>query len=480
MLLNEGHPRKRVLSVFSLVMINVIAVDSLRTLPIAAEYGFALLFFYLIAGLLFFIPTALVSAELATGWPTTGGLYIWIREAFGERWGFFVIWLQWIYNVVWYPTILSFIVGTVVYFINPSLTQDKVFMFTSILTLFWTTTLINCFGMRTSSLVSTLGALFGTIFPMLFIIGLGSFWLMKGNAAQISFTAASFFPDLDNLANLAFMITILFGLLGIEMSAVHAEEVKNPGKDYPKALLISSAIILLSLMLSSLAIAIVVPHKELSLVTGLLQAFEHFFLAYNMAWMKPVIAGLIVLGAMAGVSAWVIGPTKGLWAASHDGNLPPALSKVTRRFVPIPILFLQGVIFTLLSLVFLFMPNVHSSYWILSDLTAQLALVVYVVLFAAAIRLRYKKSHQPRAFKIPGGNWGIWIVCGAGMLISITAIVIGFIPPKKIETGSVLLFESILIGGLVLLSLPPFILYRFRQPHWHPKDSSHPNHSLMK
>jgi len=80
---------RRSLSVFSLIMINIIAIDSLRNIPAAAEYGFSILFYYAVAATTFFIPSALVSAELATGWPKTGGVYIWVREAFGPHWGFF-------------------------------------------------------------------------------------------------------------------------------------------------------------------------------------------------------------------------------------------------------------------------------------------------------------------------------------------------------------------------------------------------------
>ena len=96
-------------------MINVIAIDNLRSLTAGAEYGFSMVFFYLVAAILFFVPTILVTAELATGWPNTGGVYIWVREAFGPRWGFLTIWLQWIYNVVWYPTIFAFIASIVAY-----------------------------------------------------------------------------------------------------------------------------------------------------------------------------------------------------------------------------------------------------------------------------------------------------------------------------------------------------------------------------
>lgn len=465
MQLSSGN-KNRVLSTFSLVMINVIAVDSLRTLPIGAEYGTALIFFYLVAGFCFFIPIALVSAELATGWPNLGGIYVWVTQAFGARMGFMVIWLQWIYNVVWYPTILSFITGTLAYLIDPALAQNKYFMLASILTLFWLTTLVNSFGMRLSSMVSLLGTIFGTMLPMLFIIALGVIWVLHGNATAIDFTWQSFLPSDHHQSNLAFFIAIVFGLIGIEMSAVHAEEVRNPARDYPRALLYSTVIILLTLMFSSLAIAIVVPHENIDLTVGIMQAFDAFFEQYQMQFLKPVMAFLIVFGSLACVSAWVIGPTKGLWAAKQDGCLPPILQKMTKQHVPIAILILQGILFTLICSVFVLMPTVSSSYWLLTDLTGELALIVYIVLFAAAIRLRYKAAQRERAFRVPGGNIGIWIVGLIGIITSVITMGLGLIPPKQIDVGGVWVYEALLLSGIVLLSLPPFIIYACRKAHW--------------
>ena len=111
---------KKPLSVLSLVAINVIAIDSLRTLPFSAEYGFSAVFYYLLAAITFFLPVSLVSAELATAWSETGGVYVWVREAFGKKIGFLTIWLQWFYNIVWYPTIMSVIAVTIAYTINPA------------------------------------------------------------------------------------------------------------------------------------------------------------------------------------------------------------------------------------------------------------------------------------------------------------------------------------------------------------------------
>ncbi|MBS0359036.1 MAG: amino acid permease [Proteobacteria bacterium] len=455
-------PRKRVLSIFSLVMINVIAVDSLRSLPIGAEYGFSLVFFYLVAAIIFFIPTALASAELSTTWPNTGGIYIWVREAFGPRCGFFTIWLQWIYNIVWYPTILAFLAGTFAYLIDPTLAENQYYLWGCVIGVFWFATFLNFFGMRISSWISALGALIGTILPMIFIIGLGVVWLAIGNTSQIHFEWKTFLPGPNEMKNLAFFTGILFGLVGIEMSGVHAEEVKNPQRSYPLALLYSALIILASLVFSSLAIAIVVPHETLSLVSGLVDAYNIFFSAYNMSWMTPVIVILIILGGLSSVSAWIIGPTKGLLAATYDIEVPAILKKVNQYGAPIPLLILQGIIFTLLCSIFLLMPSVNSSYWILSTLTAQLGMFVYIFMFAAVIYLRYNKPDEPRPFKIPGLTT-VWVIGIVGILACLIAVVLGFLPPKEIGVSSVWVYELILILGIVILSSPPVLVHLVRR-----------------
>lgn len=453
----------KTLSVFTLVMINVIAVDNLRSLTAGAEYGFALVFFYILAALLFFIPTVLVTAELATGWPATGGIYVWVREAFGPQWGFLTIWLQWIYNVVWYPTIFAFIAGILAYLINPQLVNNKFYMLSIILIAFWMATLLNCFGLKTSSWVSIVGAIIGTIIPMVIIVSLGFIWLYSGYPSQVHFTLKEFFPNLTHAHNLAFLTNILFGLMGMEMSAVHAGDVRHPQRDYPRALMYSAIIILGTLIFACLSITIVVPSKDLSLVSGLIDAFGIFFNTYHMSWFIPIIAVLIILGSLSGAAAWIIGPARGLLVASQDNNLPRFFGRVNKKEVPIGILLTQGIIVTLLCTIFLVMPTVNSSYWVLSNLTAQLALLFYILMFAAALRLHYKCSHVKRAFKIPGGTLGIWLVCSLGIMTCTGAIIVGFLPPSQIEVGKIATYEAILIFGIVLFCAPPFILHVWKK-----------------
>lgn len=460
---------KKKLTVFGLVMMNVIAIDSLRTLPMSAEYGLSLVFYYSLAALLFFFPVALVSAELATGWPETGGIYVWLREAFGEQWGFLTIWLQWFYNICWYPTIMSFIGATLAYCFDPSLVNNKVYMIAIVFVLFWGATLVNFLGMHASHLMNTISAILGTLLPMLLIMSLGLFWVFQGKPLSIQLNWHAFFPDVSNINNLVLLTAVLYGLVGIEMSASHAGDVEHPQHNYPKAIFWSALLILTSLIGASLAIALVIPQKDLNIVAGLLQAFEVFFKALHMTWAMPFLALAIVLGSLGGVGAWILGPSKGLLIACHDGCLPRALGKKNKQGVPVAILFLQGIIFTLLCGTFILMPTVTSSFWVLSNITSILALLVYIAMFLAAIKLRYKYPEVHRTFRIPGGLIGLWGTCLIGLTSCLFTIIIGFLPPSQIAVGNIYTYEWIMILGVIISCLLPFLIYALHRAPWRQK-----------
>jgi len=454
---------KPLMSVLTLVMINVIAIDSLRNISMGATFGFSLLFYYLLFALLFFIPSALVSAELATGWPQTGGVYVWVREAFGVPIAFMVICIQWIYNICWYPTILSFLAGTLAYIINPELANNAWYMLTVVLITYWLITAINLRGMEVSGALSTATAIIGVLIPLAFITVLGGIWLLNGKPINMDVSVKAFFPHISKPGDLVLLTAVVYSLLGMEMSATHAQEVKNPQRDYPRALFYSTIIILLSLVLSALAVAIVVPTAQLNLITGVPDAFNLFFTTFNLGWLMPIVVVLIVVGTMGAVAAWVIGPTRGLLIAAQDGCVPSILQKVNSKQMPVALLIVQGAIFSVISLVLIIMPTVNSAFLVLADLTTMLALSCYIFIFAAAIRLRYKHPQVKRAYKIPFGNVGIWVVCCLGILASVFTVLIGFVPPTKIDVGNVKFYESILIVGFVGFYLLPIVVYKLRK-----------------
>lgn len=438
-------------------MINVIAVDSLRTVPITAKLGLPLVSYYIVAALAFFIPVALVAAELATAYPRNGGIYIWIKEAFGQRTGFAAIWLQWVYNLIWFPTILLFIASTCSFIIDPGLNENKQFLFITITSLFWLFTFLNCFGLRLASIVSTIGAILGTLLPMLGIILMAAYWLLQGNLPVNDFHQ-SIIPDLSTLHPLAMFIVVIFGLVGIEMSAIHAGDVQHPQTDYPKAILYSAILIILSLVLSALAILVVVPLPNLSLVTGLINAYALFFDTYHLSWLTPILAGLIVIGGLSGVSAWMMGPIKGLSIAAHASDIPKGIYALNRFQAPYKMLLLQALIFTIISLCFVYIPSVNTAYWWLSDACSQLALVVYIIMFAAFIKLRFSQPERERKYKVPGGQFGMWLVAGTGILCSASAFLIGFISPSQIPNTEKQLSLGMMVSVIVFLICVPFWL----------------------
>ncbi len=443
-------------------MITVGSVDSIRNLPATALFGSSLIFFFFFAAIFFLIPSALVSAELSSAWPEQGGIYIWVKKAFGQQIGFLTIWFQWIENVVWYPTILSFTAGTLGYLISPNLANNKTFLITVILSTFWGTTLINLMGMKLSSRFSNFCTMTGLLLPMTLIIGLGVAWIIKGNALQISFSPSALLPNIHEPQAWVALTGIMMSFCGIEITTVHARDVMNPQQAFPRALFISTLILITTLVLGSLSIAIILPNSKISLVSGIMQAFDAFFLALHMSWIMPIIAILLIIGSIGGVSNWIIAPTKGLLVALQDIKLSPHFQCENKRGAPNTLLVYQACIVTLLVLAFLIMPSVNGAYWLLTALTSQLYMFMYISMYATGIYMRYKYPQQPRAYKIPG-KFSMLMVGSIGVIGALITITIGFIPPANINVGSLAHYKILLIIGLILLSAPPLIIYQAQQ-----------------
>src|ERR1700722_3434252 len=407
--ITTSNKPRRVLSVFVLAMLNVSIMASLRNLPLVAEFGLSAIFFFFLVAIFFLIPCALISAELATGWPKSGGIYIWVREGLGDRWGFMAIWMQWVHNVAWYPVIMSFTAVTLAFVISPSLGSHKPFVLSVILIGFWGMTLLNYLGIKTSSWFSTIGVIVGTILPGLFIIFLGVYWIAGGNPVQTELSWNALLPSFSNIGNLVFLAGLFLAFAGLEVSASYASDVKNPQRNYPRAIILGAVITFGIFMLGALAIAFVIPKHEISIVAGLMEAFHTFFQHYNLTWILPIMAVLLIIGAIAEVNSWIIGPIRGLYATSVHGNLPPFFQKVNQHDVPTRLLFFQAILMSITSLVFLYMPQIESGFWILTALSAQSYLIMYILMFIAALNLRYIRPKVPRTYRVPFANRGIWI-----------------------------------------------------------------------
>jgi amino acid transporter len=466
---------KRVLGTFTLAMITVAAIISLRNLPLSAEFGLSSIFYFVVSAVVFFIPIALTTAELATGWPRAGGNYVWVSEAFGKPLGFFSLWMAWMESIAWFPAILAFTGAMLAHLLAPvfpGLEHNKMFYFAVMLTVFWGATFLNFFGIKTSGWISTLGVLTGTLIPGALIIGLGIWWIFAGHPSALTFSWSALIPDF-RLDNMVFFSGILLGLAGVEIAVFHIREAKNPQKDYPRALAVASIIILLISILGTLAIAVVVPQTDISLLSGLIQAFKVFFEHFGLGWAVPIIALFALIGSLAGVNTWTVGPAKGLLVSAEDGFLPPLLKRVNRAGVPTGMLVFQAIVGSILSLVFLWMDSHSAAYWVLTALSAQFTVVQYGIVFAAMLKLRYSQPNTPRAFRIPCGRLGAWCVATIGIAACLFGFWIVYLPPAQLETGDRTVYQAMLVISFVMLSVIPILFSRRRK--WRNKDNQHLN-----
>jgi amino acid transporter len=460
--MSTSSENKKILGPFALAMIAVVAIIDLRGLPMMASYGLSAIFVYGVAMILFLIPSGLVCAELSTNRQQPGGMYAWIRDAFGDGVGFVAMWLEWLNNVIGFPASLSFISVTLMYLFDPSLAHHKGVILGSTLTILWLTTFFILLGMKASSRLNMLGAVFGTILPALVIMILGFSWVVLGKPVQIELNWSHLIPTMAT-ANPGIFAAIILGFGGMQIIAFHTTNAKNPGRDYPRAILAAIGIIFTVTLFSSVAVALVVPHQELNIISGLIDGFQRIFSAFHIAWATPLVVLLIVFSLLATLNAWFLGPARGLVVAAQNGFFPRLFAYNNRHDMPVNILLLQAVICTLLSTVFLYMPDISSGFWILLNLSSQSALIVYILIFAAGIRQRYIASPVVAdGYIIPGGKFGMWLVAGIGIVTCVVALICSLIPPNNINTGGLIRYEAILIGSnAVFLSIPLGIIYYY-------------------
>ena len=463
------------ISTTQLALMTAAAIISLRGLPMMAQEELTMFFYIFFATFLFLIPAALVGAELGSAFADRGGgVYTWVKEAFNRPMGFTAIFLQWIQNVVWYPTVLGFAAAAVAYMIGkPELAQNGVFVGVFAIVMYWFATWITLKGTSVISRITSQGFLLGTVLPGIVIIVMAIIWLAGKNPIafehipdsvnQIVNTAGNhahprFFPHMTGMSDIAFLAGILLLFAGVEVHAVHAPELKNPQKQFPAAMFLAALISFGLFTLGALAVAIVTPYDQINLQDGLLVTFTQLFDHYHIGWLTNIISLLIAFGALAGVMSWISGPSRGLLWTAHDGELPEFLKKTNKNGVQIHILLIQGCLVTVLSSLYIVMSNVSVAFFLLSALTIGLYLIMYMLMYASGIKLRYTQPDLQRSYRVPGGNTGMWIIAGIGFLAVLFSFIVTFFPPSQLPVGSPSFYTGLVITGTVIFVGIPIII----------------------
>lgn len=447
----------------------ITSILSLRGLPSEAKYGIQSIFYYLFAAVVFLLPFSLVCAELASTYTKTGGLYRWVSEAFGPRWGWTAMFLEWQTIVIWFPTVLMFAAVSLAYMFWPEsfderLASNKTYTLIIALVVYWAATLNAFRGQKLANVLSTYGGMVGTIIPGAILIVLGIVYVCMGK--PIDLAQMPFVPDFSNAGTIVLAASIFLFYAGMEIQAVHVNDMRNPAKDFPKAVFLSILVIVAVYSLGTLVIGLVIPSKDINLLQSLLVAYKALWKSFGLSWLGNVMAVLIMFGVIGQVSALVTGPSTGLMAVAQSGYLPRGIQKLNKNNVSVPILLIQGAFVSLILLLLIVLPTVESAYQIMSQMATIIYLVMVLMIYGAFIRLRRTQPGKKRGFRVPGGKAGEIIVCGLGIIGALLALVLSYLPPSQITTGSPGVYVGIILVGVGIIVALPIVVYALRKPSW--------------
>lgn len=452
---------KKSMKLWDVVLMNVTAVIGLRWIPIAAGYGASSVLLWILAAVLFFIPISLIACELATTWPDQGGMYVWVREAYGDKPAFLTSWFYYTTNLFYYPSLLTFIAVVISFLINPDLANNKAYVVSVILIVFWGVTLFNLRGTSVGKWLSNVSGLFGTILPGLIIIILGfaSVLIWKKPVAT-SYSAANLLPHLNSSSNLAFLSTLMFAMAGIEITPILAGETENPQKTFPKAIVISAFIIAGIYIIGTIAVTLVVTPDKIGAASGIMDAVKIIGSTLNIGWLVALVAITLTIGNFGGISVWAVAPIKMLFESTKEGIFPKYLTKVNKYDMPQNAMIVQAILVTIIVLLTSFLPTVNAFYGVLVVMTTINYFIPYLILFPAYLKLRKAKPDINRPFKVPGGKWFPILITVFGFVSVALAIGFSLVPSPDLKTtADIVINEARLIGGTVIFLVVALWLY---------------------
>lgn len=467
--------KKSTLSMTGMMILIVTTILSLRGLASQAEFGYTSIFWYVLSAIIYLVPYSLVCAELASTYTHKGGPFRWCAEAFGPKWGWAAMYMDWIMVLIWFPAVLMFGAVALAYIFWPTsfdnhLASNKIYTLCIVLGVFWLATFNTFRGQTFANKLSTLGGLFGTIIPGAILIILGIIYICTGGTNEIT-PHQDFWPDFEKYSTIVLAASIFLFYGGMEMQAVHVNDMPNPSKTFPKSVFFAVIIILAIFIAGTLTIGFIEPRKDINLLASLLLAYNGLWAHLGVPWLGNVMAVFITFGVLGQVSAIIAGPSAGILAVGKSGYLPKSWQKTNKNGIQTTLLWIQLVWVSILSLVLIVLPSVESAYQILSQLSTIIYLVMVIIIYAAFVRLRRTEPNQKRGFKIPGGDFMKWFIGIVGIVGAILASILSFLPPSQINTGSPAVYIIILIVGFIVLISVPFIIYACRKPNWRDPNS---------
>ncbi|MGL5616579.1 MAG: amino acid permease [Sarcina sp.] len=454
------------LTMFGFLFLTGSVLVEIYEYPTFATSGFSAVFFLLVGGFFWFLPVVLAAAEMATvdGFED-GGVFTWTGKTLGERWGFAHIFFQFMVFTIGAITMIYFIIGAVSYVTGwTALNSDPLIKFLAVIAIFWAITAVQLSGVKNTARIAKIGFIGGVLIPGAILLILSAIYIFKGNPIDVVISTKTFLPDFSKASTLVVLVSFMLSYMGVEVSATHVKDMKNPKRDYPIAVIILLVLAIILNTVGALSVAAVVPQSQLSLNEGVFQTFSYLF-AYigHYSWAVDIIAILLAIGSVAEVSSWIIGPSRGLSTAGDAGIIPKSIAKRNSHDVAPKILIIQGVIVTIWAAVLTFGGgSSNTSFFMAMTLTVIVYLAAYFLFFLAYIKLVLKHSDMKRSYEIPGGKVVKLIFAVVGLITTVIAFVISFLPPAGLPSKSIESYTILLVVCFVVIMIIPFVIYACR------------------
>jgi glutamate:GABA antiporter len=423
------------MGLWDVLLFNIAAVLGPRWIAAAAHNGTSSISLWVLAALLFFLPTALIIIELSTRYPAEGGLYVWSKEAFGDFHGFVAGWAYWIYTFFYFPGLLTASVAMSVFIGGPKfafLETNKQYLFWASLGLLAVAVVLNLIGLNIGKWLQNAGGV-ATYVPLLMLVGIAAYLvLQRGSVTHFSWRATllEWPPDLNKLN---FWSNIAFAFTGLELACAMSEEVREPRKTFPRAIYASAVLIAAIYILGTVAVLALQPAANVDPRSGVFQAVTSGSALLGIAWFGILAALLVTVGNAGGVGATVAGVARIPFVAGIDSYLPSFFGKIHPRWkTPWIAILIQAGISALILIFSQLGTTVLEAYQFLVSMSVILYFIPFLYMYAAAIKLAYRsdRNTSAQAVLVPGGKPGIWIAGSIAFLITLGSMVVAGISPE--------------------------------------------------
>ena len=472
---DKSKSKQVYISVLALTMMNVSMVAGLANDVQQSFYGLASITYFAIGAICFFIPTALVAAELATGWSQRGGIFRWVGEGLGKGWALTCLLILWFETMLNFGIAMPSFTATVLFYTpnydaavkfaqNP---QHEVLIMTGFIILYWFLTFLATKGVKAFANLAKYGVIIGSLIPLVVMIILAIVWVAQGHQPAIPISPKGLIPKWNCMGTLALAAGVFFSYTGIDMNAAHIKQLRHPEKEFPKAMFISVILAFLIFVIGTVIIAIIVPEKQINILYTLFTVFRVLGSTIGMPWLYMVLVWALLCNTIAMVVTNMAGPSFMLGQAGGSGFLPHWFQKKNKHKMPARLMYTQIAGMTIIAYLVKLIPNVEGFVVLLTQTITVLYLFYYVLMFTAFIKLRYDQPNRPRSFKVPGGKFGAWLVGGIGIISSIFCIVLAIYPPTQVksEVGSPVVYVSVILILVAVVLGVCFVLYQLSKHH---------------